>query len=101
MTSNAFFRLQIYTGSDTQFRVNGLDPKTEYSIRVGGVRVPVPGVEMSGQFSPPGVFTTAPSSSPVSSDQPADGQRKITTSRTGFIPHVCILDYISCIIYSF
>ena len=79
---------QIYTGSDTQFRVNGLDPKSEYSIRVGGVRVPVPGVEMSGTFSPPGIFTTPTSSLSPVSDPLSGGSKGITTTRPGFIPHV-------------
>ena len=51
--------LKVYSGSDTQCRVNGLDSKTEYSIRVAGVRVPAPGIQLTGTYSPPGIFTTS------------------------------------------
>lgn len=80
----------IYTGSDVQFRVNGLEAKSEYAIRVCGVRVPTPGsVEMAGTYSPPAVFTT------LSGDgfncgaggQATASSRAITTSRPGFLPH--------------
>jgi len=60
----------IYTGCDTQCRVNGLDGRTEYSVRVAGVRVVAAGVavageaegriELPGAYSPPGTFTTDP-----------------------------------------
>merc|ERR1712156_271195 len=48
----------IYSGSDIQFRGSSLEPKTEYTIRVCGVRIPVPGTELAGPFSPPAIFTT-------------------------------------------
>jgi len=48
----------IYSGSDTQFRDSGLEPKTDYTIRVCGVRVPVPDTELAGPYSPPAIFTT-------------------------------------------
>ena len=68
-----FFYFQIYSGCDTQCRVNGLDGRTEYSVRVAGVRVvtsvpttgtTTPGgqvkdkIELQGTYSPPGIFTT-------------------------------------------
>jgi hypothetical protein len=78
----------IYSGSDTQFRASSLDPKTEYTIRVCGVRVPVAGVELAGTNSPPAVFSTlqfadghGPSRSGSSSSA-----KGIATSRSGLLP---------------
>jgi hypothetical protein len=50
----------IYSGSDVQFRGSSLEPKTEYTIRVCGVRIPNPstGTELAGPYSPPAIFTT-------------------------------------------
>ena len=51
---------QSYTGSDLQWRVNGLEPRSEYTIKVAAVRVPgdASDVELVGAFSPPSVFNT-------------------------------------------
>ena len=51
---------QSYTGSDLQWRVNGLEPRSEYTIKVAAVRVPgdAADVELVGAFSPPSVFNT-------------------------------------------
>ena len=45
-------------GVDLQWRVNGLDSKTDYTIKVAVVRVPEPGMELVGSYSPPAVFST-------------------------------------------
>ena len=50
--------LQTYTGTDLQWRVNGLESKTEYSIKVAAVRTPEEGIELAGSFSPTATFTT-------------------------------------------
>jgi len=48
----------IYSGSDIQFRAGGLESRTEYTIRVCGVRIPANGQEHPGPYSPPAIFTT-------------------------------------------
>ena len=78
---------QIYTGNDTQFRVSGLDARTEYAIRVSCVRVPSPGIELDGIFSPPGIFSTSAGESGVGSSSGKDN-KTITTSKLGLFPHV-------------
>ena len=47
----------MYSGSDTQFRDSSLEPKTEYTIRVCGIRA-VPETNLAGPYSPPAIFTT-------------------------------------------
>jgi len=47
----------VYSGSDTQFRDSSLEPKTEYTIRVCGIRA-VPETNLAGPYSPPAIFTT-------------------------------------------
>ncbi len=64
----------MYTGTDLQWRVNGLDSKMDFTLRVAAVRVPPPSTvsaasaaglqaasnELVGPYSPPSVFTTLP-----------------------------------------
>ena len=47
----------MYSGTDTQFRDSSLEPKTEYTIRVCGIRA-VPETNLAGPYSPPAIFTT-------------------------------------------
>ena len=74
----------IFSGSDIQFHGSNLEPKTEYTIRVCGVRIPVPGTELAGPFSPPAIFTTM---SNDGSDTSASGQilSKRVTSSSGVV----------------
>ena len=81
--------LQIYSGSDTQFRDSGLEPKTEYTIRVCGVRVPVPETELAGPYSPPAIFTTlSTDGSGVSGSGNIATTKRVTSSGTNIIQHV-------------
>lgn len=63
---------QVYAGNDLQTRVNGLDPRTEYTMRVAAIRVlptsskpssaadltPSSEQQLVGSYSTPCVFTT-------------------------------------------
>ena len=81
--------LQIYSGSDTQFRDSGLEPKTEYTIRVCGVRVPVPETELAGPYSPPAIFTTlSADGSGVSGSGNIATTKRVTSSGTNIVQHV-------------
>ena len=81
--------LQIYSGSDTQFRDSGLEPKTEYTIRVCGVRVPVPETELAGPYSPPAIFTTlSTDGSGVSGSGNIATTKRVTSSGTNIVQHV-------------
>jgi hypothetical protein len=75
----------IYSGSDTQFRASSLEPKTEYTIRVCGVRIPVPGTELSGPYSPPAIFSTLSldGSSMSSSGNTVAGSKRATALGSG------------------
>ena len=50
----------MYTGSDLQWRVTGLDARSDYTLRVAAVRIPPQsaGGDLIGPYSPPCVFTT-------------------------------------------
>ncbi|XP_059082249.1 fibronectin type-III domain-containing protein 3A-like isoform X2 [Tigriopus californicus] len=48
----------VYGGTDLQFRLNGLEAKSEYAIKVAVVRIPEPELELVGAHSPPCAFTT-------------------------------------------
>nr|XP_040581209.1 fibronectin type-III domain-containing protein 3A-like isoform X2 [Lepeophtheirus salmonis] len=49
----------IYSGGDVSFRISGLEPRSDYTIKVLPVRVPAPGLaELVGPSSSPGIFTT-------------------------------------------
>ena len=54
--------LQVYSGNDLQWRVKGLEPKTDYSIRVSAVRVidnnEAEANKLVGAVSPACSFTT-------------------------------------------
>jgi len=78
----------IYSGSDTQFRDSGLEPKTEYTIRVCGVRVPVPETELAGPYSPPAIFTTlSTDGSGVSGSGNIATTKRVTSSGTNIVQH--------------
>ncbi|CAB4059243.1 unnamed protein product [Lepeophtheirus salmonis] len=47
----------IYSGGDVSFRISGLEPRSDYTIKVLPVRVPAPGLaELVGPSSSPGIF---------------------------------------------
>jgi hypothetical protein len=72
-------RFQIYTGNDTQFRVSGLDPRTEYAVRV---------------YSPPGIFSTSAGDSGSGSASGKD-TKSVTASKLGLFSHVRFLTLIA------
>lgn len=79
----------IYSGSDIQFRAGGLEPRTEYTIRVCGVRIPpVSGqqLELNGPFSPPAIFTTLTNEGAnAGSGGAVVTSKRITSSGTGVL----------------
>ena len=83
----AFLPFQIYSGVDTLFRVSGLDAKTEYAVRVTCVRVPSPGIELDGAFSPPGIFSTSVGETGSSAATGKD-TKSVTTTKLGIFQHV-------------
>jgi hypothetical protein len=87
-------RFQIYTGNDTQFRVSGLDPRTEYAVRVTCVRVPASGIELDGVYSPPGIFSTSAGDSGSGSASGKD-TKSVTASKLGLFSHVRFLTLIA------
>lgn len=91
---------QIYSGSDIQFRAGGLEPRTEYTIRVCGVRIPpVSGqqLELNGPFSPPAIFTTLTNEGAnAGSGGAVVTSKRITSSGTGVLTRVRIVFYVPC-----
>ena len=82
---------QIYSGNDTQFRVSGLESRTEYAIRVASVRVPSPGIELDGVFSPPGIFSTSAGESGTSQSSGKD-TKSVATTKLGIFQQVGIFN---------
>ena len=81
---------QIYSGSDIQFRAGGLEPRTEYTIRVCGVRIPpVSGqqIELNGPFSPPAIFTTLTNEG-ANAPGAVMTSKRVTSSGTGVVTRV-------------
>ena len=88
----------MYSGSDTQFRDSSLEPKTEYTIRVCGIRA-VPETNLAGPYSPPAIFTTlstdgtgnlAPTKRPTS-----DGTNVVQQVNSNFPPFLYFLEILT------
>ena len=68
-----------------------MEPKTEYTIRVCGVRVPVPETELAGPYSPPAIFTTlSTDGSGVTGSGNAATTKRVTSCGTNIVQHVCV-----------
>eukprot|EP00095_Tigriopus_kingsejongensis_P003703 maker-scaffold382_size189932-snap-gene-0.26 protein:Tk03703 transcript:maker-scaffold382_size189932-snap-gene-0.26-mRNA-1 annotation:"fibronectin type-iii domain-containing protein 3a" len=87
VTRNRDGQPTIYSGTDCQWRLHSLDHKADYSVKVAIVRIPQPGLEVVGSYSPPGAFTTLPSKSGLdgSSHTSEDNQGQ-SHARWGLLP---------------
>ena len=92
----------MYSGSDTQFRDSSLEPKTEYTIRVCGIRA-VPETNLAGPYSPPAIFTTlstdgtgnlAPTKRPTS-----DGTNVVQQVNSNFPPFLYFIEILTFFSY--
>ena len=83
------FLSQIYYGSDIQFRAGGLEPRTEYTIRVCGVRIPAGQAQtkLDGPFSPPAIFTTLINEG-ANAGNAVMTSKRVTSSGTGVVARV-------------
>jgi len=69
-------------GMDVQFRIDGLEPKAEYTVRVCAVRMPspeTPSLQLMGTYSPPTQLSTRAREGLTSSGQTKQVQGKNET----------------------
>jgi len=69
-------------GMDIQFRIAGLEPKADYTVRVCAVRLPTnePDVTLVGTYSPTTQLATLPKAGPVVSNTPVSKQEVVKAS---------------------